>query len=156
MVVTALPDLPEPTVDLVFPEPTVIPVLRDVTANQAQTELLVEMALPEQQVLMARPALKRPKAIRVEPETAERFAHIYLSKTEFALGDRCRMKQGETQMKPSTKDQINGTVRELKGEAKQKVGQVTKNPTLAAKGQSEKLAGKIQKKVGQIENVLEK
>jgi uncharacterized protein YjbJ (UPF0337 family) len=59
-------------------------------------------------------------------------------------------------MKPSTKDQIKGTVRELKGEAKQKVGQVTNDPKLAAKGQSEKLAGKVQKKAGQIERVFEK
>jgi uncharacterized protein YjbJ (UPF0337 family) len=62
----------------------------------------------------------------------------------------------EKQMKPSTKDQIQGKVHELKGTAKQTVGQATNNPTLAAKGQSEKMAGKIQKKVGQIEKVLEK
>lgn len=74
VVVTALPDLLGPTVDLVFPEPTVIPVLRDVTANQAPMELLVETALPERQVLTARPALKGPKVIKVEPETANVFA----------------------------------------------------------------------------------
>jgi uncharacterized protein YjbJ (UPF0337 family) len=39
---------------------------------------------------------------------------------------------------------------------KQKAGQVSNNPTLAAEGQDEKLAGKIQKKVGQIEKVFEK
>jgi len=60
------------------------------------------------------------------------------------------------QMKPSTKDQIQGKLHELKGTAKQTAGQVTNNPNLAAKGQSEKLAGKIQKKVGQIEEVFEK
>jgi uncharacterized protein YjbJ (UPF0337 family) len=59
-------------------------------------------------------------------------------------------------MKPSTKDQIEGTFHEVKGTAKQKVGQVTNNPNLAAEGQGEKLAGKVQKKVGQIEKVLEK
>jgi uncharacterized protein YjbJ (UPF0337 family) len=33
---------------------------------------------------------------------------------------------------------------------------VTNNPDLEADGQGEKVAGKVQKKVGQIENVLEK
>ena len=59
-------------------------------------------------------------------------------------------------MKPSTKDQIEGNLHEVKGKAKEITGQVTKNPTLRAKGKSEHLAGKIQKKVGQLEKVLEK
>jgi uncharacterized protein YjbJ (UPF0337 family) len=59
-------------------------------------------------------------------------------------------------MKPSTKDQVEGAFHEMKGTAKQKVGQVTNNPNLAAEGQGERLAGKVQKKVGQIEKVLEK
>jgi uncharacterized protein YjbJ (UPF0337 family) len=59
-------------------------------------------------------------------------------------------------MKPSTKDQIEGTLHEAKGKIKQKAGQVTNNPNLAAEGQGEKLAGKVQKKVGQVEKVLEK
>jgi len=59
-------------------------------------------------------------------------------------------------MKPSTKDQIEGTLHELKGEAKQKLGQVTDNPDLEAEGEIEKLAGTIQKKVGQVEKVFEK
>jgi uncharacterized protein YjbJ (UPF0337 family) len=44
----------------------------------------------------------------------------------------------------------------MKGKVKEKAGQVTNNPNLAAEGQNEKLAGKVQKKVGQIEKVLEK
>lgn len=59
-------------------------------------------------------------------------------------------------MKPSTTDQMQGKLHELKGKAKQKVGQATNNPNLEAEGQSEKIAGKIQNKVGQIEKVLEK
>jgi uncharacterized protein YjbJ (UPF0337 family) len=59
-------------------------------------------------------------------------------------------------MKPSTTDQVQGKLHELKGKAKEKVGQVTNNPNLAADGQDEKIAGVIQKKVGQIEKVLEK
>jgi uncharacterized protein YjbJ (UPF0337 family) len=59
-------------------------------------------------------------------------------------------------MKPSTKDEIEGTLHEAKGGIKQKAGQVTDNPKLAAKGKAEKLGGKIQKKVGQMEKVFEK
>jgi uncharacterized protein YjbJ (UPF0337 family) len=59
-------------------------------------------------------------------------------------------------MKPSTSDQIKGKLHELKGTAKEKAGQVTNNPNLAAEGQDEKIAGVIQKKVGQIEKVFEK
>ena len=59
-------------------------------------------------------------------------------------------------MKPSTKDQIKGTFHELKGKAKQKVGQIADDPKLEAKGKSENIAGKIQKKIGQVEKVLEK
>jgi uncharacterized protein YjbJ (UPF0337 family) len=67
-----------------------------------------------------------------------------------------RKEKRRKQMKPSTKDQIKGTFHEMKGKAKQKAGQVTNNPNLAAEGQNEKLAGRVQKKVGQSENVLEK
>ena len=59
-------------------------------------------------------------------------------------------------MKSSTKDRIKGTFHELKGDAKVKAGQLTNNPTMAAEGRDEELAGKIQKKVGQIEEVFEK
>jgi uncharacterized protein YjbJ (UPF0337 family) len=59
-------------------------------------------------------------------------------------------------MKPSTTDQIQGKLHELKGKAKQKAGQVTNNPKLADEGQGEKIAGTIQKKIGQIEKVFEK
>jgi len=58
-------------------------------------------------------------------------------------------------VKPSTKDQIQGKLHEIKGKAKQKAGQVTNNPNLEAQGQAEKIAGKVQKKIGQIEKVLE-
>lgn len=59
-------------------------------------------------------------------------------------------------MKPSTKDQIQGKLHELKGKAKQKAGQIANNPDLAAEGQGEKVAGIVQKKVGQFEKVFEK
>jgi uncharacterized protein YjbJ (UPF0337 family) len=59
-------------------------------------------------------------------------------------------------MKPSTEDQLKGAIHEVKGAVKQKAGQVINNPDLEAEGQSEKIAGTVQKKVGQIKKVFEK
>ncbi len=59
-------------------------------------------------------------------------------------------------MKSSTTNQIKGAFHEVKGKAKEKVGQVTNSPDLAAEGQNEKIAGKVQKKVGQVQKVLQK
>lgn len=57
-------------------------------------------------------------------------------------------------MKPSMRDRIKGELHEIKGTAKEKVGHITNNRQMAAAGSSEKLAGKIQKKVGWIKRVF--
>lgn len=57
-------------------------------------------------------------------------------------------------MKSSTKDQIEGNLHEVKGKIKEKAGQVTNNPSLKAEGQDEALAGKVQKKIGEVEKVF--
>ena len=59
-------------------------------------------------------------------------------------------------MKPSTKDEIAGKVHEVKGDIKEKVGHLTNDPDLEAEGTGEKIAGKVQKKIGQVEKVVEK
>ena len=59
-------------------------------------------------------------------------------------------------MKDSTKDKVQGKMHELKGKVKEKVGHATNNPQLEDEGTGEKVGGKIQKKVGDIEKVLEK
>jgi uncharacterized protein YjbJ (UPF0337 family) len=59
-------------------------------------------------------------------------------------------------IKRSTKDKGEGTFRELKGRLKQKVGQLTNDPALEAKGLGEKISGKMQKKIGDLERVIEK
>ena len=58
-------------------------------------------------------------------------------------------------MNPSTNDQVEGTFHEVKGKIKEKAGQMTNNPDLESEGQVENLGGKVQKKVGQVEKVLE-
>ena len=59
-------------------------------------------------------------------------------------------------MKDSVKDKVEGKVHEVKGAVKEKIGHATKDPNLEAEGQDEKLGGKIQKKVGDVEKVFEK
>jgi uncharacterized protein YjbJ (UPF0337 family) len=59
-------------------------------------------------------------------------------------------------MKPSTTDQVEGKLHEVKGKVKEEAGRITNNPDLANKGQAEKLGGKVQSKVGQVEKVLGK
>ncbi|MGB8656033.1 MAG: CsbD family protein [Candidatus Acidiferrales bacterium] len=58
-------------------------------------------------------------------------------------------------MKNSTSDQIKGKAHEVKGKIKEKVGRATDNPSLEDQGQGEKIGGKVQRKIGQIEKVLE-
>jgi uncharacterized protein YjbJ (UPF0337 family) len=59
-------------------------------------------------------------------------------------------------MKDSTKDKVQGAGHELKGAVKEKVGHATNNPKLENEGADEKLGGKIQKKIGDVEKVFEK
>jgi uncharacterized protein YjbJ (UPF0337 family) len=59
-------------------------------------------------------------------------------------------------MKDSTKDKVAGKVHEVKGELKEKVGKATNNPDLESEGQAEKIGGKVQKNIGDIEKVFEK
>jgi uncharacterized protein YjbJ (UPF0337 family) len=59
-------------------------------------------------------------------------------------------------MKPSTENEIAGKIHEVKGKIKEKVGQLTNDPDLEGEGIGEKIGGKIQKKIGQFQKVLEK
>ncbi len=59
-------------------------------------------------------------------------------------------------MKPGTKDQIEGRIHEVKGKVKKMAGQAVNNPDLESEGIAENLSGKVQKKVGQLEQVFEK
>ena len=59
-------------------------------------------------------------------------------------------------MKQSTEDKAKGKFHEVKGEVKETVGRATNDPYLVTEGQVEKIGGKVQKKIGQVEKVLEK
>ena len=59
-------------------------------------------------------------------------------------------------MKSSTKDQVEGKYHEVKGKIKEMAGELTDNPNLEAEGTSEKIAGKVQGKIGEVKKVFEK
>jgi uncharacterized protein YjbJ (UPF0337 family) len=58
-------------------------------------------------------------------------------------------------MKSSTKDKIEGKMEEVKGAVKEKAGKATGNPDLRDRGTAQKISGKIQDKVGDIEKVFD-
>jgi len=57
-------------------------------------------------------------------------------------------------MKSSTKDQAQGMFHQIKGKVKEVAGELSANPDLEAEGTSEKIAGKIQEKIGQVEKIV--
>jgi len=73
-----------------------------------------------------------------------------------ALRINSKLSTGVNKMKPSVKNEIAGKVHEVKGKIKEKAGQMTNNPDLEGKGLAEKIAGKVQNKVGHAEKALGK
>jgi len=59
-------------------------------------------------------------------------------------------------MKSSTKDQAKGKFHKVKGTIKELAGKVSDNPKLEAEGTGEKIAGKVQEKIGQVKKVVGK
>ena len=59
-------------------------------------------------------------------------------------------------MKPSTQNQVAGKIHEVEGAIKEKTGKLTNDPDLEDEGTGEKIAGKVQKKIGQVQKVIEK
>lgn len=59
-------------------------------------------------------------------------------------------------MKSSMRDGAEGTFHEAKGKAKEMAGKITDNPRLEAEGTDEKIAGKVQEKIGHVKKVLGK
>jgi uncharacterized protein YjbJ (UPF0337 family) len=108
--------------------------------------LLQPLGLPEICFLMTRLPKTRPVRLCQDPGYAGPVPEVPIHNIHW---------KGK-QMNPSTKDEIKGKFHEVKGEVKEKVGQVTNNRDLEDEGNAEHIAGKVEKKVGQIEKVREK
>jgi len=59
-------------------------------------------------------------------------------------------------MKPSTKDNAEGRMHQVKGKIKETVGKAVGNSDLEAEGKAENWGGKIQEKLGQVEKIVGK
>jgi len=59
-------------------------------------------------------------------------------------------------MKSSTRDEAEGKLHQVKGKIKKVAGKLSDNPELEAEGADEKIAGKVQEKIGQGKKVLGK
>ncbi len=59
-------------------------------------------------------------------------------------------------MKSSTKNKAAGTAKVVAGQFKQAVGKAIKSPALEAEGIVDETAGKVQKAVGALEDVIKK
>jgi uncharacterized protein YjbJ (UPF0337 family) len=59
-------------------------------------------------------------------------------------------------MKSSIVNRVEGEVHEVKGTIKQKLGRLTNDRKTQAEGLTEKVAGKIQKKIGQAQKTVAK
>ena len=57
-------------------------------------------------------------------------------------------------MDESAKDKIQGKVHQAVGKVKEEIGRAIGNPTLQARGTAEKVAGRVQKKLGDVKKVL--
>lgn len=62
----------------------------------------------------------------------------------------------EEVMKSSIRDKAEGTLHEVKGKVKEVAGRMTDNPKLTAEGKVEKIAGKVQGKIGQAKKIFGK
>ncbi|MDW7645211.1 MAG: CsbD family protein [Desulfuromonadales bacterium] len=58
-------------------------------------------------------------------------------------------------MKSGNRDKAEGAMHQTKGKIKEVVGKLTDNPRLEDEGTSEKVAGKVQRKVGEVKKVLD-
>jgi uncharacterized protein YjbJ (UPF0337 family) len=60
-----------------------------------------------------------------------------------------------TQLKSGTRDEIEGTAKNLAGKVKEATGKALGNPRLASQGRYDQLEGKTQKKIGQVKKLFD-
>lgn len=58
-------------------------------------------------------------------------------------------------MKSGIRDKTEGTFHEVKGTIREVAGKLSDNPKLQVEGAIEKIAGKVQAKIGQVKQVFE-
>jgi uncharacterized protein YjbJ (UPF0337 family) len=74
----------------------------------------------------------------------------------YSARDSTRSAIKDKEMPNSTRQQLEGKLHEVKGDAKKKAGELTNDPALEAEGRTEKVAGTVQKKLGELEKLVGK
>jgi uncharacterized protein YjbJ (UPF0337 family) len=106
-------------------------------------------------MLRSQPSLTntgRQEAVRTDPPKKTGSSQRRICDLALPLEDATNRSVSEEtensrrQMKPSTKDQVKGKVHEVKGKFKEKAGQLTNDPGLAAKGKAEKVVDPLFKR----------
>ena len=59
-------------------------------------------------------------------------------------------------MNSSTEDKVKGRAKEVAGKVKEETGKAVGNPELPDRGTTEKIAGKVERKVGDVKRVFGK
>ena len=59
-------------------------------------------------------------------------------------------------MKSSTRDKVKNRAKEIAGEVKEKTGKAIGNRNLQDRGTTEKIAGKVERKIGDVKKVFGK
>jgi len=59
-------------------------------------------------------------------------------------------------MRSGAKDRAEGKLHKMKGKVKEIAGKLGANPRLESEGKDERLAGRVQEKIGQVKKVLGK
>jgi uncharacterized protein YjbJ (UPF0337 family) len=59
-------------------------------------------------------------------------------------------------MNSSTEDKVKGRAKEVAGKVKEETGKAVGNPDLQDRGTTEKIAGKVERKVGDLKRVFGK
>jgi uncharacterized protein YjbJ (UPF0337 family) len=59
-------------------------------------------------------------------------------------------------MRNSDRQQAEGTFRQKRGAAKEKLGEMKNDPKLESRGRTEKIAGAVQKGLGKVERLVGK
>ena len=65
-----------------------------------------------------------------------------------------RVRRRIRSMDSSTTDKVKGTAREVAGKVKEETGKAVGNPDLQDRGTTEKTAGKVERKVGDVKKVF--
>ena len=120
-------------------------------------EIVKEPAPPALENARRRPTVRRLSPV-ARPKIPAVLDSPHIDRAHFRLPcafDQFRSAKTEpSTMKSSTKNQATGLAKSVAGKVKEVTGKTVGNPRLEAAGKAQKIEGKTQQKVGEIQKVL--